>query len=295
MEYDGGISVLEVTEIPRAASRGADADLIATHLGPKYVVPAGIANAKRSIAGNSRTAAKRIFRSRDGHPSVTRKSDQKQSIEIPSGSFYNSYLCSLALELSVSSYYVPHLLPDLGGPVFRLVNAKLMQREVVDSDDNLVPPWEMYDKLRPGTLVLMKVQLLAFDLPDRQNDGVRKIYRVMAHSEDVELPDKCSNNKSSQVMSLSTERDDTDDALDALFESKKRKIKDEANNAASSSSTTDCGSSTKTKGKRGKAKVDEDVKLKVAKLDKGKRPDCSSDLVNNSDNLEDYDMVAEIN
>jgi len=39
MEYDGGVSVLEVTEIPCAPSRGADADLIATHLGPKYVVP----------------------------------------------------------------------------------------------------------------------------------------------------------------------------------------------------------------------------------------------------------------
>ncbi|KAF8328020.1 hypothetical protein F5887DRAFT_156695 [Amanita rubescens] len=115
-------------EIPRAASRGADADLIATHLG-KYVVPASIVNAKRSIAGNSRTAAKRIFRSRDDHPSVTRKSDQKQSIEIPS-------------ELTVGSYYDPHLLPNFGGPVFRLVNAKLMQREVVDIDRNLVPPWE---------------------------------------------------------------------------------------------------------------------------------------------------------
>jgi len=77
MEYDGGVSVLEVTEIPCAPSRGADADLIATHLGPKYVVPPGIVNSKCSIAGNSRTAAKRIFRSHDDHPSVTRNSEQK--------------------------------------------------------------------------------------------------------------------------------------------------------------------------------------------------------------------------
>jgi len=90
--------------------------------------------------------------------------------------------------------------------VFRLVNAKLIQREVVDAKDNPVHPWEMYDKLRPRTLVLMKVQLLTFDLPDRQNNGIRKIYqflivciRVVAHSEgdiDIELPDKSSKGKS---------------------------------------------------------------------------------------------------
>jgi hypothetical protein len=35
--------------------------VIAMHLGPKYIVPPGIANAKRSTAGNSRTAAKRVY------------------------------------------------------------------------------------------------------------------------------------------------------------------------------------------------------------------------------------------
>ncbi len=59
--------------------------------------------------------------------------------------------------------------------MFRLVNVKLIQREVVDAEGNLVPPWEMYDKLHPGTLVLIKVQLLTFELPDQQNDGIRKV------------------------------------------------------------------------------------------------------------------------
>ena len=69
-------------------------------------------------------------------------------------------MCSNALEFSVGSFYDPHLLSDFEGPIFRLLNAKLMQREVIDCDDKLVPPWEMDDKLRPGTLDLMKVQLL---------------------------------------------------------------------------------------------------------------------------------------
>ncbi len=59
--------------------------------------------------------------------------------------------------------------------MFRLVNAKLVQRDVMDENGDLIPPWQSYDKLRPGTLVLMKVQLLTFELPDCQNDGVRKV------------------------------------------------------------------------------------------------------------------------
>ena len=43
MEYDRGIFLLGVIEIPHTPSSNADADLIASHLGPKYVVPTGIA------------------------------------------------------------------------------------------------------------------------------------------------------------------------------------------------------------------------------------------------------------
>jgi hypothetical protein len=70
-----------------------------------------------------------------------------------------------------------HLLPDFGGPAFRLVNTKLLQREIVDAEDNLIPPWETYDKLRPGTLVLMKVQVLTFEL--RQKNGLRKVITIL--------------------------------------------------------------------------------------------------------------------
>ncbi|KAF8337755.1 hypothetical protein F5887DRAFT_1078091 [Amanita rubescens] len=45
---------------------------------------------------HSRSAAKRVFQYRDDHPSVTRKSDGKKTIEIPS-------------ELSIGSYYDPLL------------------------------------------------------------------------------------------------------------------------------------------------------------------------------------------
>ncbi|KAF8349442.1 hypothetical protein F5887DRAFT_1156523 [Amanita rubescens] len=196
---------------PIVQDASGDADLIATHLGPKYVVPPALATSSKDIAGTSRTNGKRVFRSRDDHPATTRSADSVKPI-VP------------------GAYYDPHLLPDFGGPAFRLVNAKLLQREIVDAEGNLIPPWEMYDKLRPGTLVLMKVQLLTFELPDRQKSGLRKTYqflidriRVVAHSEgEMEMPDNGNPGFSSRRSQLA-ERDETDDALDALFSSKKRK------------------------------------------------------------------------
>ena len=55
------------------------------------------------------------------------------------------------------------------------MHAKLVQRNLTDIFDQLIPPWETYDKLRPGTLVLMKVQLLTFDIEDAQRNGSRKV------------------------------------------------------------------------------------------------------------------------
>lgn len=55
--------------------------------------------------------------------------------------------------------YDPTLLPDFGGAYFQLRKAKLAQQEFYDIDNNLIPPWEAYDKLRPGTLVSVQVSL----------------------------------------------------------------------------------------------------------------------------------------
>lgn len=83
------------------------------------------------------------------------------------------------VEISVGSFYDPHLLPGYGGAMFRLVNAKLVQRDIVDCNGDPIAPWRVHDKLCPETLVLMKVQLLTFELPDRQNDGVRKVRHIV--------------------------------------------------------------------------------------------------------------------
>ena len=136
-------------------------------------------------------------------------------------------------EIAIGAFYDPRLLPDYGGTLFRLVHAKLVQRNVVDDTEALIPPWEAYDKLRPGTLVLMKVQLLTFNFEDQQRNGTRKIYqflierlRVLAPStEDMEAG---SHTKPSPTQSLadplSAKRDTTDEAMEAILPSKKQKL-----------------------------------------------------------------------
>ena len=84
MEYDGGINILGVMEIPHTTSNGAKADLIATHLGPKYVIPPGIGSSSHSNTNNSCSAAKRVFCSRDDHPSVTRDVENGHVATAPS-------------------------------------------------------------------------------------------------------------------------------------------------------------------------------------------------------------------
>ncbi|KAF8340898.1 hypothetical protein F5887DRAFT_1284197 [Amanita rubescens] len=217
---------------PIVQDASGDADLIATHLGPKYVVPPALATSSKDIAGTSRTNGKRVFRSRDDHPATTRSADSVKPI-VP------------------GAYYDPHLLPDFGGPAFRLVNAKLLQREI------------MYDKLRPGTLVLMKVQLLTFELPDRQKSGLRKTYqflidriRVVAHSEgEMEMPDNGNPGFSSRRSQLA-ERDETDDALDALSHLTSHLASAESTQIVETPSTNpNTRKETKTRSGKGKGKA----------------------------------------
>jgi hypothetical protein len=124
---------------------------------------------------------------------------------------------------------------------------------------------------------------------------------VAPSEEDIEQPDKSSTGKPSQVTSLSTEHDDTDDALDALLESKKRKIKDEREDAGSSSvsaSNTEHGSLTKPKLKKGKGKGKTDAdhgKVKTTKADKIKRAEHPPDLANDGDKKNDFDMIDDVN
>ncbi|KAF8336662.1 hypothetical protein F5887DRAFT_1161333 [Amanita rubescens] len=55
-----------------------------------------------------------------------------------------------------------NLLSDYGGPLFNLHQAKLVQRNIVDVEGKLTAPWHEYDKLRAGSVVLMRISLRTY-------------------------------------------------------------------------------------------------------------------------------------
>lgn len=64
--------------------------------------------------------------------------------------------------VELGGLYDPSLLPDFDPKLFSLVSTKLAQQEVFTKDGTLVPPWEMKDSLRPGTLIAIKAALIVY-------------------------------------------------------------------------------------------------------------------------------------
>ncbi|KAJ7020411.1 hypothetical protein C8F04DRAFT_974322 [Mycena alexandri] len=87
-------------------------------------------------------------------------------------------------DIKLGAFYEPSVLPDYGGAYFNHQKAKLVQLDVRDMHNELIPPWKFYDALRPGTLVLCLVSLHCFTMSDDSNKGAkeRKIYQMNAHS-----------------------------------------------------------------------------------------------------------------
>ncbi|TEB12650.1 hypothetical protein FA13DRAFT_1782874 [Coprinellus micaceus] len=55
--------------------------------------------------------------------------------------------------------------------------AKLVQHNIVDAQGDLVAPWQIYDKLRPGTLVLINAKLFVWHTGET---GDRRTYQIIA-------------------------------------------------------------------------------------------------------------------
>ncbi|KAJ7019077.1 hypothetical protein C8F04DRAFT_976195, partial [Mycena alexandri] len=90
----------------------------------------------------------------------------------------------VADDVKLGAFYEPSVLPDYGGAYFNHQKAKLVQLDVRDVKNELIPPWKFYDALRPGTLVLCLVSLHCFTMSDDGTKGAkeRKIYQMNAHS-----------------------------------------------------------------------------------------------------------------
>lgn len=65
-------------------------------------------------------------------------------------------------EIYVGAHYDPRVLYDFRGAGFKLMHNKLVQHDVRDVDDNLIPPWKAYEELRTGTVVLIEASIHCF-------------------------------------------------------------------------------------------------------------------------------------
>ena len=90
----------------------------------------------------------------------------------PPPSFPNETVCQLLypfitvllivkreIEIKLNALYDRRLLNDYGGTLFDQHQAKLVQRNITDATGALIPPWEEYDNLRTGSVVLARVSL----------------------------------------------------------------------------------------------------------------------------------------
>ncbi|KAF8323557.1 hypothetical protein F5887DRAFT_1086793 [Amanita rubescens] len=158
------INALEWIRRSNESNPDQPANLICVYFGPKYEDPENNGNSapKKRPRGKANT---RIIVS----PPLTslQPKDNTPPPAIPSRK-----------DIKVGAFYDPRLLSDFGGPLFKLKQAKLKQRHFVDINDELIAPWEEYDKLRTGTVVLMRVTLHTYTITEGNRD--KKIYQIYA-------------------------------------------------------------------------------------------------------------------
>lgn len=70
------------------------------------------------------------------------------------------------------------MLPDYGGPFFQHQKNKLVQLDIRDIDNELIAPWNMYDKLRPGTVVLVVATLVVWVMHEVEDDPESPLKKV---------------------------------------------------------------------------------------------------------------------
>ncbi|KAJ7216231.1 hypothetical protein C8J57DRAFT_1255321 [Mycena rebaudengoi] len=166
-------------------------DTIMIHMLNKYGVPAEAG--APGTSGTTPSPQKRVKRKLNDILPV--KATGEHTLAVPAAeaavppSMCFITLCLVAAEslleeeIKLGAYYDPHLLEDYGGPLYKHVKAKLVQHDIRDatnSNNDLIPPWEIYNCLKPGTLVLCNVSLHIFHFTDKGR--TKKLYQLNVHS-----------------------------------------------------------------------------------------------------------------
>ncbi len=77
--------------------------------------------------------------------------------------------------MEVGKFYDPSLLPDFSTETFRLQQDKLVQHDVRDIENELIPAWRMEEELRPGTVVLVSATLHVYNIKTNQAGSFRRV------------------------------------------------------------------------------------------------------------------------
>ncbi|KAJ6546322.1 hypothetical protein B0H10DRAFT_1326960 [Mycena sp. CBHHK59/15] len=78
-------------------------------------------------------------------------------------------------ERQVGDTYPPEKLPDHQGRYFAQDKTKLVQRDYRDFNGSLIAPYELYEKLTEGTLVLVMLSFSTYVLTDQVNERGEKL------------------------------------------------------------------------------------------------------------------------
>ena len=77
--------------------------------------------------------------------------------------------------MEVGKFYEPSLLPDYSPEKFHLVRDKLIQYDIRDINEDLIPAWQIETALRPGTVVLVSATLHIYNIKDDKKPGFRRV------------------------------------------------------------------------------------------------------------------------
>jgi len=77
----------------------------------------------------------------------------------------------------VGGLYDPRLLPDYSPETFAFEKNKLVQHDVRDIENHLIPAWDIEQGLRPGTVILVSASLHIYNIENKtpSNSGFRRV------------------------------------------------------------------------------------------------------------------------
>jgi len=143
------------------------------------------------------------------------------------------FIVPTADDIKMGALYNPLLLSDYGGPCFQHQKALLKQLDVRNTIGNLIPPWGLYDALRPGTLILATVTLHCYvfndtdrgrkassfyDIPLSQASSyLSQAYQITAHK--IRILDRSDEEIETRLVPTLPGQSKDDDDSDELFNS----------------------------------------------------------------------------